>query len=317
MHTGRLAAMLVAALALSLTTWSHPAAAQQPRRQAPPMDAAERLLEDQLYVRLAERAWVGGDFKATVNQGIVTLRGTVPSEQSKQKMLRIARQMADVTEVRDQLRVDPSVSAQRGGRAPVDDAALAKSVAQEIVGAIPGAKAGEEWWFSGWRVEGPDRRWDTTVEADNGAVTLDGDVPYARLVRKAVEAALQVPGVRSVRSEITIERIPGPYSPYSGYGPYGYGGYGGYGYAFGPYVHGFRGFHAMTGEVTKIDPQKGTVTMKTETGTFDLHFPAAFLQNVKPGAQITVEVGLSNADAGAASARAGRRARQDGSGTKK
>ena len=73
----------------------------------------------------------------------------------------------------------------------------------------------------------------------------------------------------------------------------------------------------MTGEVTKIDPQKGTVTMKTETGTFALHFPAAFLQNVKQGGQITVEMGLSDADAGAASARAGRRARQDRSGTKK
>ena len=48
-----------------------------------------------------------GDFKATVNQGVVTLSGTVPSEQSKQKMLRIARQMAAVTEVQDQLRVDP------------------------------------------------------------------------------------------------------------------------------------------------------------------------------------------------------------------
>jgi osmotically-inducible protein OsmY len=246
------------------------------------------MLEDQLYVRLAERAWVGGDFRATVNQGVVTLSGTVPSEQSKQKMLRIARQTAGVTELRDQLRVDPSVSAQRDARAPVGDSELAKRVAQKIAGAITGAKAGEEWWFSGWRVEGPDRHWNTTVEADNGAVTLEGDVPYDSIVRKSVEAALQVPGVRSVRSEITIERTSGRYSPYYGYGPYGYGD----GYPYGPpYVHDFRGFHAMTGEVTKIDPQKGTVTLKTDTETFDLHFPPAFLQNVKQGSKDHCRVG--------------------------
>ena len=318
MRKGRIAPMLVAALALSVTAWSQPAAAQQPWPQASQMNAAERMLEDQLYVRLAERAWVGGDFKATVNQGVVTLSGTVPSEQAKQKMLRIARQTAGVTELRDQLRVDPSVSAQRDGRAPVGDSELSKRVAQKIAGAITGAKAGEEWWFSGWRVEGPDRHWNTTVEADNGAVTLEGDVPYDSIVRKSVQAALQVPGVRSVRSEITIERISGPYSPYSGYGPYGYGGYGGYGYAYGPYVHDFTGFHAMTGEVTKIDQQKGTVTMKTDTETFDLHFPPAFLQKVKQGAKITVELGLRDADAAAASPRTDRSAAaQEGSGTKK
>ena len=322
MRTGRISPMLVAAFALGVTAWSQPAAAQQPRPQAPQMNAAERMLEDQLYVRLAERAWVGGDFKATVNQGVVTLSGTVPSEQSKQKMLRITRQTAGVTELRDQLRVDPSVSAQRDGRAPVGDSDLSKRVAQKIASAITGAKAGEEWWFSGWRVEGPDRHWNTTVEADNGAVTLEGDVPYDSIVRKSVEAALHVPGVRSVRSEITIERTSGRYSPYYGYGPYAYGyGYGGYGY---PYaydttrdVHDFRGFHAMTGEVTTIDQQKGTVTLKTDTGTFDLHFPPAFLQNVKQGSTITVELGLRDADGVAASPRTGGSAGQEGSGTKK
>jgi len=323
MRPGRLVLMLVTAFVLTVTACSQPAAAQQPQPQAPSMNGAERMLEDQLYVRLAERAWVGGDFKATVNQGVVTLRGTVPSEQSKQRMLRIARQMAGVTELRDQLRVDPSVSAQRDGRPPVADAVLSKQVAQKIAEAVPGAKAGEEWWFSGWRVEGPDRRWDTTVEADNGAVTLDGDVPYDSIVRKSVEAALQVPGVRSVRSEITIERISGRYSPYSGYGLYGYAGYGygdyGYPYAYDTArdVRDFRGVHAMTGEVAKIDPQKGTVTLKTDAGAFDLHFPPAFLQNVKQGSKITVELGLRDANEAAASPRTDGRVSQGGSATKK
>jgi osmotically-inducible protein OsmY len=315
MRTGRTARMAAATLALSITAWSSPAAAQQPRPQASQMDAAEHLLEDQLYVRLAERAWVGGDFKASVNHGVVTLSGTVPSEQSKERMVRIARQTAGVTELRDHLRVDPSVSVQRDGRAPVGNAELSKQVAQKIAGALTGAKAGEEWWFNGWRVEGPDRRWDTTVEADNGAVTLEGAVPYDSIVRTSVEAALQVPGVRSVRSEITIARMPGPYSSYSGSGPSGYGsyggaglygGYGGYGYAYGPFSPDFRGFHAMTGEVTKVDQQKGTVTLKTDTETFDLHVPPAFLQNVKQGSHIAVELGLRDAAVADASRRTGR-----------
>lgn len=309
----RMAPMLVAVFVLCVTAWSPPAAAQ--------MNAAERLLEDRVYVRLAERAWVGGDFKASVSRGVVTLSGTVPTEQNKQKMLRIARQTVGVTELRDQLRVDPSVSAQRDGRAPVADAELSKQVAQKIAGAITGARAGEEWWFSGWRVEGPDRHWNTTVAADNGAVTLEGDVPYDSIVRRSVDAALQVPGVRSVRSEITIDRTSGRYSPYSRYGAYGYYGYGGFGY---PYaydttrdVQDLRGSHAMTGEVTKIDQQTGTLTVKTATETFDLRFPPAFLQNVKLGAKITLDLGLRDADGAAASPRMDGAAAHEGPGTKK
>jgi osmotically-inducible protein OsmY len=312
MRKRSIAPVFVVAFALSAVVWSQPASAQPPRPQAPQMNTEERMLEDQLYVRLAEHAWVGGDFKATVHQGVVTLSGTVPSEQSKQKMLRIARQTAGVAELRDQLRVDPSVSAQRDGRAPVGDSELSKRVAQKIAGAITGVKAGEEWWSSGGRVEGPDRRWSTTVESDNGAVTLEGDVPYDGIVRKSVEAALQVPGGRSVRSEIAIERTPRGYRPSYGYGPYGYG----YGYGS-PYAHDVTGFHAMTGEVTRIDPQKGTVTLKTGTETFDLRLPRSFLQNVKAGSQITVEVGLRDTDGAAASPRTQVSAGRDGSGTNK
>jgi hypothetical protein len=42
MRTGRIAPILVTAFALSVTAWSLPVAAQQPRPQAAPMNAAER-----------------------------------------------------------------------------------------------------------------------------------------------------------------------------------------------------------------------------------------------------------------------------------
>lgn len=58
-------------LALTLAT-AIPAQAQQTQSkqsitQSP--NASVRMLEDQIYVQLAERAWVGADFKAAVDGG--------------------------------------------------------------------------------------------------------------------------------------------------------------------------------------------------------------------------------------------------------
>lgn len=61
-------------------------------------------------------------------------------------------------------------------------------------------------------------------------------------------------------------------------------------------AHGFRGLHAMTGEVTKLDKQKGRLSLKTQEGTLDLHFPPSALQNVQQGDRITVELGMRPAD---------------------
>lgn len=303
-----LSATMVAALALG--AWLAPAQAQQSQASQRPepqqMNASERLLEDRIFVELAERAWAGADFKVNVDGGTVTLSGTVPTEQTKQRILRIARRTAGVTEVRDQLRIDPSVGAQRGS-SPVADSELSKRVAQNIASVVPGAKAGEDWWLTGWRVEGQDRRWNMVVQADDGAVTLEGDVPYHSMVRKAVEAALKVQGVRSVRSELEIDAFVARYPyypyPYRGY-PYGARYYDPDYFVFiDPPATALHGRHTITGEVTRLDRQKGTVTLKTDRGSFDLHFPPTSLQNVKQGERITVEMGFKRADAAAASPR--------------
>ena len=52
----------------------------------------DALIQDFVLVNLAERAWVGGDFKVEAENGTVTLRGTVPSEGNKTRMGRIARE---------------------------------------------------------------------------------------------------------------------------------------------------------------------------------------------------------------------------------
>jgi hypothetical protein len=55
----------------------------------------------------------------------------------------------------------------------------------------------------------------------------------------------------------------------------------------------FKGRHTMQGEVTKIDDQKGTFSMKTADGmTLDLHAPASALQGVKTGDRIAVEIAV-------------------------
>jgi hypothetical protein len=83
---------------------------------------------------------------------------------------------------------------------------LAKQVATRIASRIDGAKAGEDGWFTGWRVEGPFNTWSMTVEADEpGRVVLEGDVPKWDIMRKAVEAAANVPGIRVVDSELEYE----------------------------------------------------------------------------------------------------------------
>jgi osmotically-inducible protein OsmY len=297
--------VLIAACAAAVLGWTMVAATSVEAQQSQPgqqqMNATERMIEDRIYVQLAERAWVGADFKATVQDNAVTLSGTVPTAQTKQKILRIVRRMPGVLEVKDQLRVNPAVGAARGG-SPVADKDLAKMVAERIAGAIPGAKAGEDWWFAGWRVEGQDRHWNLVVQADDGQVTLEGEVPRTSIMRKAVEAAMRVQGVRSVRSD--LEREPaysGYYRPYRGYYPYyGYPAFG-YGYGWGDpdyYVyydaspHDFQGTHTMRGEVVSVDQQKGLVSLKSESGTYDLHFPPSALKDVEKGDKVTVQMGL-------------------------
>lgn len=54
----------------------------------------------------------------------------------------------------------------------------------------------------------------------------------------------------------------------------------------------FTGRHTMEGEVTKVDANKGHVTLKTAEGNMDLHFPASALSNVKKGDRMSVELAL-------------------------
>jgi hypothetical protein len=56
----------------------------------------------------------------------------------------------------------------------------------------------------------------------------------------------------------------------------------------------YEGRHTMSGEVTKIDQKKGNLTVKTQEGNLELHFPASALENVKKGDRVSVELALKS-----------------------
>jgi hypothetical protein len=59
----------------------------------------------------------------------------------------------------------------------------------------------------------------------------------------------------------------------------------------------------MEGEVTKVDQNKGTLSLKTAEGTLYLHFPPSALANVKKGDHVTVELAMKPSTGGSASPR--------------
>jgi osmotically-inducible protein OsmY len=215
---------LTIAYACAATLFAAPATmAQNPARNTSPptnngarQSASANMLEDRVFVRLAEHALVGANVKIQVQSGIVTIGGTVPNDVTRQRVLRTIGMTPGVQDVRDQLRLNPAAAASRN--IEVDDNELSKRVAETIARAIPGAKAGV---VTGGRVEGAENRWYMVVHSEDGRVLLGGEVPRLGIIRDAVTAALQVPGVQSVRSDIAVVGSPYAYDATSGYPAYG------------------------------------------------------------------------------------------------
>jgi hypothetical protein len=68
-----------------------------------------------------------------------------------------------------------------------------------------------------------------------------------------------------------------------------------------------QGEHAMSGTVTDIDPQTGKLSLSTEVGDLELHFPPAALKGVKEGDPLTVYLSFSKGDATSTSPKKQRR----------
>jgi hypothetical protein len=68
-----------------------------------------------------------------------------------------------------------------------------------------------------------------------------------------------------------------------------------------------QGEHAMSGTVTDIDPQTGKLSLSTEVGDLELHFPPSALKGVKEGDSLTVYLSFSKGDATSTSPKKQRR----------
>jgi hypothetical protein len=62
-----------------------------------------------------------------------------------------------------------------------------------------------------------------------------------------------------------------------------------------------QGEHAMSGTVTDIDHDTGKLSLNTQVGELDLHFPPQSVKDVKEGDQLTVHLSFSKGGAASAS----------------
>jgi osmotically-inducible protein OsmY len=122
------------------------------------------------------------------DDGTVTLRGSVASQEAKDEAVRLARGVEGVGDVHDELTIDPSRSA---AAAPRQDAADAGWIATKI----------QAQYFVN-----PDiKPWNIDVSvSDNGTVTLAGTVDSSDDRDRAVQIARQTEGVTGVNDELRV-----------------------------------------------------------------------------------------------------------------
>lgn len=219
---------LLGTFVLSAILVSGTASAQQQRQpqkqqqgqqgQQQMMAARDHRIEDRIELRLARSASLSGtDIIVDVKDRVATLSGTVGSEQEQERAMQLARKVKGVQDVKANLNIDKEAVEQRRS-VEVDDDTLEQQVATKLANeTFPLAEA-DQGLFGSWDVEG--YNWQFDVEADDGVVTLEGDVDSYWDIGEAVAAARAVPGVTSVNSELRVDY----YDPYY-YGPYYYGPY--------------------------------------------------------------------------------------------
>ena len=180
-------------------------------------------LANRIEVKFAERrSFSRADVDVTANDRTVTLTGKVDSEQQKQRAERLAERTPGVEEVNNQLTVDADLSNSEMEDVPDDQ--LSQKVAERLADSLPFAVADEDWIF-GWEVNGAN--WDFDIDADDGDLTLDGEVGSYNQFLDAVRAARDVPGVKSVDvSDLEVDNEYGLYDPFD----YGYWRRGWYGF---------------------------------------------------------------------------------------
>lgn len=181
----------VAAPAAVATTGDRPA---EPATAA---NSGEPVSDDQLTARVQSGFYRDDDLRRSsidvaAASGVVTLKGTVASEDRRRQALSVARQVPGVTDVRDELQVDPTVPPLPGG----DPGARAAGEASD---AWITTKVQARYYLD------PDikgRRVDVTTSG--GVVTLTGSVATEAERQRAVKVARETENVTRVVDQLTV-----------------------------------------------------------------------------------------------------------------
>jgi hyperosmotically inducible protein len=122
--------------------------------------------------------------------GVVTLNGVVETPAAKARAVELARNTSGVTSVVDEITVTPAAAPTTGTgmTEPITDAILTGKV-KTIFLADPS--------ISGLKID---------VDTKDGVVTLTGTVPTADEKTRAVDAARQTDGVKSVVDHLKVGR---------------------------------------------------------------------------------------------------------------
>jgi hyperosmotically inducible periplasmic protein len=123
------------------------------------------------------------------DRGVVTLSGVVPTEREKMKAEQIARRTEGVTQVVNNITIDPNTIGatnikEKTEEAVSDTTILSKIKAKLLLEQITG----------------------TDVDVSNGVVTLKGQVADQKQVTQAAEIARTTNGVKSVKNQLTVKK---------------------------------------------------------------------------------------------------------------
>ena len=133
---------------------------------------------------LADERVSSREVSVTTRQGVITLRGKVGNEEARQAAEEVALKIQGAQKVHNQLMVVPQAAREAVDR---NDDQIVRDVEQRIKG------------------DPSLRQADIEIRSDNGIVTLTGKAPSLPTSVRASEVASQVPGVRAVRNELSLE----------------------------------------------------------------------------------------------------------------
>lgn len=125
----------------------------------------------------------GREVSVDTQKGVVHLRGKVDSDEAKSAAADVAKNVEGVQSVKNDLQV---VAPTARKAVDANDKEIAKAVGARLTQDIQLKKV--------------------DVRADGGIVTLTGEVPSITASAKASEMARNVPGVKSVKNELTVRQ---------------------------------------------------------------------------------------------------------------